>query len=863
MPYPTFSSWAALLMGCLMATSTVAQTTDCSPEWTVSFGVEHDSGNLGLELVMDTASTTGFDDGLDQACAQDSAGTFVCFLAEGELYGVNHIPSQGDSAIHFTLTWSAGLDSAVMSVDLGEFPLDSASLHWMVDTVPVSLDLLADTVWMLSDSINDRVMEGVLVPDCSVPGCTDEAACNFNPEATEDDGSCDYPFFCFDCEGNCLCDEDADGVCDPFEFPGCTDPEACNWAPVYTEEDGSCYYAQDGFDCNGFCLPVANDECGTAEPIACSEIVTATTVCADTTETTYCDQYNIGQYFHGGLWYSIVGTGDTLRATMCFEDTGYDSYLSVFEGDCDNLDCVVGNDDQDEANFFAEPCYENFLASAVEWESEEGVEYLLHVSGSNAVTPAVGGFDFVLICDGVEVGGCLDSLACNYNPFVTFEDGSCDYITCAGCGLASACNFDSTAFINDLALCDFTCYGCTDASACNYSPDATIESGLCEYSSCAGCLEPEACNYDPEAVIDADNCEYTSCVGCTDEAASNFNDQATVEDGSCTYCDLVLTPSSVLSESCFGTQDGFAEFLVDSALSDSVSFTLSGPEGAITGPWASEAFDALVPGTYVLEVLDGDSTCGAVEVFTIDAAPDPALFLVASAPECAGGEDGNISAFVADTVTVTGYTLNGIAADIGGNFLELSAGEYAVEVTVLLTSGATCTDTASIAVVDPPGMTVVVDSIEGANPGEENGEVSVTVTGGAEPYDFFWTGPTGNTGQEDPDDLGAGAWTLTVTDDGGCSVTVTVDVPVGIVEVSAPVFSLAPNPVRSRVEVSFAKAFDGRLTLVDAVGRAVDVLNVRGQSVSWSLGGHPGGVYFLQATDRAGHRAVSRVVLKP
>ena len=326
--------------------------------------------------------------------------------------------------------------------------------------------------------------------------------------------------------------------------------------------------------------------------------------------------------------------------------------------------------------------------------------------------------------------------------------------SCAGCGLASACNFDSTAFINDLTLCDFT-YGCTDASACNYSRWTPRLRVGCAVLFLRRMSRARACNYDPEAVIDADNCEYTSCVGCTDETASNFNPQATVEDGSCTYCDLVLSPSSVLSESCFGTNDGVAEFLVDSALTDSVIFTLSGPEGAMTGSWASEAFDALMPGTYVLEVLDGDSTCGAVEVFTIDAAPDPGLFLVASAPECAGGEDGNISAFVADTVTVTGYTLNGIAADIGGNF-ELSAGEYAVEVTVLLTSGATCTDTASISVVDPPGMTVTVDSIEGANPGEENGEVSVTVTGGAEPYDFFWTGPTGNTGQEDPDDLGAG-----------------------------------------------------------------------------------------------------------
>ena len=229
---------------------------------------------------------------------------------------------------------------------------------------------------------------------------------------------------------------------------------------------------------------MTNDECSLAEPIACSQVITATTVCADTTESQYCDQFFEGQYFHGGLWYSIVGTGDTLRATLCFENTDYDTYLSVYEGSCDNLNCVAGNDDQGDADAQIPLCSVSYFASAVDWESEAGVEYLLHVSGSNAVTPAVGGFDFVLICDGVSVGGCLDPLACNYNGFVTFDDGSCDYSTCAGCGLASACNFDSTAFINDLTLCDFGCYGCTDDLACNYSPDATIESGLCEYSSC-------------------------------------------------------------------------------------------------------------------------------------------------------------------------------------------------------------------------------------------------------------------------------------------------------------------------------------------------------------------------------------------
>jgi len=853
------SALAVALMGTIDAN---AQVSPCTPQWTVSFSVEFGADTSQMTLEMDTSATFGFDQGLDTLCLSDSGGVHACLLSGDDLFQVNHVPSNGDSAIHYFIDLSTGGEAVNLIVNLGSFPLDSASLSWDDGTGTVVQDLLLDTALFLPDSLGDLILSGVLVPDCSIPGCMDVEACNFDPEATEDDGSCEYPFFCFDCDGNCLCDEDEDGVCDPFEFPGCTDPEACNWAPVYTEEDGSCYYAQDGFDCNGFCLPVANDECGLAEPIACSQIVTGTTVCADTTESEYCDQYNIGQYFHGGLWYSIMGTGDTLRATMCFEDTGYDTYLSVYEGDCGNLDCVAGNDDQDEVNFFADPCFENFLASYVEWESEVEVEYLLHVSGSNAVTPAVGGFDFVLICDGVEVGGCLDSLACNYNPFVTFDDETCDYDTCAGCGLASACNYDSTAFINDLTLCDFTCYGCTDPSACNYSPDATVESGLCEYSSCAGCLDPDACNYDPEATIDADDCEFTSCVGCTDESASNFNPLATIEDGSCTYCDLVLANASVVGESCFGLQDGSAEFVVDSALTDSVSFHLSGSSGQQAGLWEGQAFDSLAPGNYLLEVFDGDSSCSAVQVFSIEAAMDVALFLVASAPDCAGGDDGSISAFVADSVMLSSYQLNGETADIGGNFLGLSAGDYFVEAQVLMTSGGTCSDTASIIVVDPPGMVVTIDDVEGASPGEENGGVSVTVTGGEGPYEFFWTGPTGSTGMEDPDDLGAGDWLLTVTDDAGCEVSITVSVPVGITERIGPDFMLSPNPTSGVVEIRFESPFSGTLSLVDAMGRQVDFRRMQGSTVTWSLAGNAAGVYMIQAMEWSGRRSVARLVIR-
>ena len=845
----TFMSWG----------SDHAAAQDCAAEWTVEMLVHQDADSVHLQLVMDTTATPGYDAALDSLCPPDSLTPLACLLSGDTAFIVSAVPSSGTTPIPFTLLVNTDSMETAIEFDLGDFLLDSAMVTWWHEADTNVVDLMTTSVLVLPDSSGSFTLEGVLYPSCEVLGCTNPAACNFDSTATLDDGSCDLPFFCYDCDGNCLCDEDEDGVCDPFEFPGCTDPDACNYAPVYTEEDGSCFYAQPGFDCAGFCLPVDNDECGFAVPIACSQIVEGTTVCADTTESEYCDQYNIGQYFHGGLWYSIMGTGDTLRATMCFEDTDYDTYLSIYEGDCDDLNCVGGNDDQDEVNFFADPCFENFLSSSVDWESEEGVEYFLHVSGSNAVTPAVGGFEFVLVCDGVEVGTCLDSLACNFNPFGTFDDGSCDYVTCAGCGLFSACNYDSTAFINDFTLCDFSCYGCTDSGACNFSPDATIESGLCEYSSCAGCLDETACNYDEEAILEAD-CEFTSCVGCTDDAASNYNPAATQEDGSCTYCDLVLSPVTVGMESCFGAGDGTAQLTADSLLSDSAFYTLSAPGVAESGPWSGAGFDGLAPGNYLFTLFDGDSTCSAVSNFSILAAPDIALFAVASSPFCAEGDDGSISALVADTFDVSGYTLDGTPVDINGNFSGLSAGSYFVEVQAVGPSGATCTDTATVTVLDPPGMIITLESVEGADPNQENGEVEISVTGGAEPYSFEWTGPTGSSGLEDPDDLGAGEWTLIVTDDDGCSASLVVSIPLGIAEWVGPRFTLWPNPTTNAFEIRFERNFQGEIRLADVTGRVLDSSPIQGMTFSGTLASWPAGVYLLRAEDTSGRGSTARVV---
>lgn len=70
-------------------------------------------------------------------------------------------------------------------------------------------------------------------------------------------------------------------------------------------------------------------------------------------------------------------------------------------------------------------------------------------------------FDPTLNYPRIDVPGCMDETACNYNPFATVDDGNC---------LAASC---------------------TDPAACNYNGDLVI------------CSHPDACIYQQEPVVNA------------------------------------------------------------------------------------------------------------------------------------------------------------------------------------------------------------------------------------------------------------------------------------------------------------------------------------------------------------------------
>jgi len=61
---------------------------------------------------------------------------------------------------------------------------------------------------------SERIHHGV---QHTLVGCTDSDACNYNINATDNDGFCEYEEEYYDCNGVCLNDTDGDGYANDLQ----------------------------------------------------------------------------------------------------------------------------------------------------------------------------------------------------------------------------------------------------------------------------------------------------------------------------------------------------------------------------------------------------------------------------------------------------------------------------------------------------------------------------------------------------------------------------------------------------------------------------------------------------------------------
>lgn len=324
-----------------------------------------------------------------------------------------------------------------------------------------------------------------------VVGCTDVLACNFDATAT-DSGDCTYPEEHYDCSGNCLMDTDGDGVCDAFEIEGCTAVSACNYDPAATNNDGSCEFAAFAYDCDGNCLSDFDGDgvCDGLEILGCTD-GEACNFEPGTTE-------NDGSCVYPEPEYDCNGN--------CLVDSDGD-------GVCDALE-VLGCTDEMACNYdaLATEADDSCIYAQPEYDCEGNC--LIDSDGDG-------------VCDALEINGCDDSTACNFDAAATENDGTCSYAE-EGYDCAGICHVDTDGD----GICDeFEIPGCLDAAACNFNPSASDEDGTCSYAApgydCDGnCLTD----------IDGDGvCDPFEIEGCDDAEACNFNEEATENDGSCEF----------------------------------------------------------------------------------------------------------------------------------------------------------------------------------------------------------------------------------------------------------------------------------------------------------------------------------------
>ena len=225
-----------------------------------------------------------------------------------------------------------------------------------------------------------------------IPGCTDAAACNYAPNATDDDGSCEFPTAGYDCDSDCLNDQDGDGVCDSDEIYGCTDQTACNYDPSATENVG-CLYATFGYDCFGQCLGDADGDgiCDAYEVAGCTDSMACNFLPEATDDDGSCAYAGTVYDCDGNCLSDVNGNGicDALEEFGCMDPTAC-NYNPLATTPDPNASCLYAS--------FGYDCFGQCLD-----DDGDG------------------------ICNVDEIGGCTYSEASNYDPTATQDDGSCTF----------------------------------------------------------------------------------------------------------------------------------------------------------------------------------------------------------------------------------------------------------------------------------------------------------------------------------------------------------------------------------------------------------------------------------------------------
>lgn len=392
----------------------------------------------------------------------------------------------------------------------------------------------------------------------NIPGCTNPSACNYNPQATLNDGSCDLSS-CVGCLDPAACNYNASATISGFcLYPGCTQSSACNYSWLAGCDDGSC--------CFDNCVRINMFD-------------------------SFGDGWNGNTYVLTDLSGTVVSSG-----TLSTGSNGIASLGCIDDG-C-YLFTVDGGTFPQEITWTLEYTFGNFL-----------------FGGTPPLEFAEGGAPYqenLTIGDAGADGGCTDVSACNYDPSISCDDGSCCYSNCLTITMfdsfgdgwnnnlweifdpATNTVVDSGTLSNGSTGID---NGCLTAGCYVFRINTTngfFENEVSYQVTGAdgGSFSGTAADQTPFIIGGGSN-----NTGCTDFNACNYDGSATCDDGSCCYANC----GNLLQFDSFG--DGWNGAVL-SIFDDNNILVASVGMPFSLGSTANELV-CLGPGCYTIEVSGG------------------------------------------------------------------------------------------------------------------------------------------------------------------------------------------------------------------------------------------------------------------
>lgn len=341
-----------------------------------------------------------------------------------------------------------------------------------------------------------------------------------------------------------------------------------------------------------------------------------------------------------------------------------------------------------------------------------------------------------------------------------------------GATLTSLCAASYTLTISDASLCSSTTVitvGVTQVLLATVSQTNPLCNGVCTGTAditMSGGNIPYTYNWSNGAVVSSSSalCANTYTVSIVDFAGCNITQAITIVDPA------AITITSAITTATCGVCNG------------QIGVTPAGGTGAYTYVWGTGSTSATITnacaGVYTLNIDDANG-CVNSFVIPLNNTNGPTKSTIAETDvSCFGKSDG--------TATVTGaggtpaYTYSWTTGQTNPGLSGLSAGLHLIQVTDA--NGCLRTDSVNIG---SPTQIMPNQVITDPSCGSSNGQIVLAPTGGAVgAYTYTWS-TTDVTATISA--LGAGTYNVTITDNSGC--TQTLSVPLS--NVNAPVLTMS------------------------------------------------------------------------